>query len=89
MAERPDGSRVRFTPFPTPLYDRDGNLIGAVNILLDISDSRQIDELRTSADRCRRLARAVSDSDVSVALRALAAEYEGVALDLITVNKSR
>jgi PAS domain-containing protein len=88
-AERPDGTKVRFTPFPTPLYDQFGNLIGAVNILLDVSDSRQIDELRISADRCRRLSRSVTDEEVAVALRGLAAEYEGTALDLITVNKRR
>ena len=88
-AERPDGTRVRFTPFPTPLYDTDGNLIGAVNILLDVSDSRQIDELRASAERCRRLARSVGDVETASSLRALAAEYEGTALDLITVNKRK
>jgi hypothetical protein len=86
-AERPDGTRVRFTPFPTPLFDRDGALIGAVNILLDVSDTRQIDELRTSADRCRRLAKTADDMHIASALSALAAEYEGTALDLITVNK--
>ncbi len=29
IAERPDGSRVFFTPFPTPLHDESGNLVGA------------------------------------------------------------
>jgi PAS domain-containing protein len=86
-AERPDGTRVRFTPFPKLLYDQDGNFTGAVNILLDVSDSRQIDELRVAADRCRRLARAVDNAEVAGALRALAAEYEGTALDLITVTQ--
>src|SRR5215510_3884814 len=30
MAERPDGSHVHFLPFPTPFYDSQGNLVGAV-----------------------------------------------------------
>lgn len=37
IAERPDGKRIPFTPYPTPLFDGDGNLVGAVNMLVDIS----------------------------------------------------
>lgn len=40
LAERPDGSRVPFTPYPTPLRDGDGNLVGAINMLVDISDRK-------------------------------------------------
>jgi hypothetical protein len=38
IAERPDGTRVPFMPFPTPLYDSLGALVGAVNMLIDISE---------------------------------------------------
>jgi PAS domain S-box-containing protein len=38
ITERPDGTRVPFVPFPTPLYDAAGALIGAVNLLIDIGD---------------------------------------------------
>lgn len=41
VAERPDGTRVPFLPFPTPLYDMAGNLIGAVNMLVDISERKE------------------------------------------------
>jgi PAS domain-containing protein len=34
VAERPDGTRVPFKPFPTPIFGRDGQLVGAVNILM-------------------------------------------------------
>jgi PAS domain S-box-containing protein len=40
IAERPDGTRVRFMPYPTPLHDASGALIGAVNILVDITTLR-------------------------------------------------
>jgi len=40
IAERPDGTRVRFMPYPTPLHDASGTLIGAVNILVDITTLR-------------------------------------------------
>lgn len=36
VAERPDGSRVPFIPYPTPLFDPAGEMIGAVNVLVDI-----------------------------------------------------
>ena len=40
IAIRHDGSEVRFLAYPTPLYDR-GELIGAVNMLVDVSRREQ------------------------------------------------
>jgi len=40
-AERPNGTRVPFMPFPTPLTDRDGNMTGAINMLVDMSEVKQ------------------------------------------------
>lgn len=41
FAERPDGSMVPFAPYPTPLFDEKGDLSGAVNMLLDISEQKE------------------------------------------------
>ncbi|UPJ53254.1 PAS domain S-box protein [Bradyrhizobium sp. 200] len=41
IAERPDGTRVPFIPFPTPLRDSSGRITGAINMLVDISERRQ------------------------------------------------
>ena len=41
VAERPDGTRVSFLPYPTPLFDSRGNLTGAVNMLVDIGERKQ------------------------------------------------
>jgi len=41
IAERPDGTRVPFVPYPTPLHDAKGRLIGAINMLVDITDRKQ------------------------------------------------
>lgn len=38
IAERPDGRRVAFEPYPTPLLDGEGNLVGAVNVLVDVTE---------------------------------------------------
>ncbi|MBO0733480.1 MAG: PAS domain S-box protein [Methylocapsa sp.] len=44
MAERPDGKRIPFLAYPTPLFDEAGALAGAVNTLIDFA-SRKEDEL--------------------------------------------
>ena len=44
IAERPDGTRVPFLPLPTPLRDSDGRLVGALNVLLDISVRKRGEE---------------------------------------------
>jgi PAS domain S-box-containing protein len=50
VAERPDGSKVAFVPYPTPLHDEAGALIGAVNVLVDITERRKAeDALRATA----------------------------------------
>ena len=41
IGERPDGRRIPFIPYPTPLHDETGKLIGAVNMLVDISERKQ------------------------------------------------
>ncbi len=46
IMERPDGARVHFIPFPTPLHDASGALIGAVNMLVDITDRKKAEEAK-------------------------------------------
>ena len=41
VAERPDGTRVPFIPYPTPLRDAAGNVVGSINMLVDVSERRQ------------------------------------------------
>jgi PAS domain S-box-containing protein len=41
VAEKPDGSRVPFMPYPTPLYGTDGSLCGAVNMLVDLTEQKR------------------------------------------------
>lgn len=82
VAERPEGDRVTFTPFPTPILDGAGKMIGAVNLLLDRTDIRQIAELRSQARRAERLARGGSDPLTIDALTSMANEYELKASEL-------
>jgi PAS domain S-box-containing protein len=46
ILERPDGTRIPFIPYPTPLRDAAGELVGAVNMLVDISDRKVAENAR-------------------------------------------
>jgi PAS domain S-box-containing protein len=41
IAERPDGTRVPFLPYPTPPRDATGQLVGAINLLVDLTERRR------------------------------------------------
>ncbi|MBO0756475.1 MAG: PAS domain S-box protein, partial [Bradyrhizobiaceae bacterium] len=41
IAERPDGVRIPFIPYPTPMHNEKGEIVGAINMLVDISERRQ------------------------------------------------
>ena len=60
IAERPDGRRVWFMPYPRPLRDAEGTIVGGINMLLDISERKQA-ELATSL-----LAAIVDSSDDAI-----------------------
>jgi PAS domain S-box-containing protein len=60
VAERPDGTRIPFLAFPTPLFDVAGNLIGAVNMLVDLTDLAVADEA------AQRFAAIVESSDDAI-----------------------
>lgn len=75
IAMRPDGSRVAFRPYPTPMLDENGELKGAINILIDISDE-QTEALKQQAARCRRLANSTDDPAAREILRSMAAGYD-------------
>ncbi|HET7679472.1 MAG TPA: PAS domain S-box protein [Xanthobacteraceae bacterium] len=60
IAERPDGTRTPFIPFPTPIYDSQGQFIGAVNLLVDITDRKRAE------DAMQRLASIVESSDDAI-----------------------
>lgn len=81
IAERPDGTRVAFRPYPTPLFNADGSLKGAVNMLIDVTEE-QSRRLREHAACCRRLAEATYDRRTSQVLRDTAAGFERAAAEL-------
>ncbi|MEX1194029.1 MAG: PAS domain-containing sensor histidine kinase [Dehalococcoidia bacterium] len=59
IAERPDGSRVFFMPFPTPLRDASGALVGAVNVMVDVSEHKRAE---AEAEGQRELVKAITQN---------------------------
>jgi PAS domain S-box-containing protein len=65
IAERPDGTRVRFLPYPTPLRDASGRLVGAINLLMDITERHE------ASMESARLASIVASSDDAIISKTL------------------
>lgn len=60
IVERPDGRRARVLPHPTPLFDAEGRLTGAVNMLIDVTERHQ------AYLNLARLAAIVANSDDAI-----------------------
>jgi PAS domain S-box-containing protein len=65
VIERPDGTRVCVLPYPEPLRDAAGEIVGAVNMLVDITDRKRAEEARY------RLAAIVESSDDAIVTKSL------------------
>jgi PAS domain S-box-containing protein len=60
ILERPDGTRIPFRPYPTPLKDDSGRVIGAINLLIDATN------LKDAEIQSARLAAIVVSSDDAI-----------------------
>jgi PAS domain S-box-containing protein len=61
VLERPDGTRRRFRPLPSLLVDSRGTIVGAVNVLLDVTEQRQVEGALRSSAEALRTSNAVKD----------------------------
>lgn len=53
VIERPDGQRVTALAHANPIRDDSGRLLGAVNVLVDISDRKHAEDVLREADRVK------------------------------------
>jgi signal transduction histidine kinase len=53
MIERPDGQRLTALAHANPIHNEMGRLIGAVNVLVDISDRKRAEDALKEADRSK------------------------------------
>ena len=79
LAAQRTGAVIRAIPI-----GEDGQMVGAVNILIDVTDRRQAGALRAQAMRCRRLAQSLTDQQAVNTLLLMASEYDAKAETLRT-----
>ena len=53
IVERPDGERLNVLAYASPIRDKSGKLIGAVNVLFDITAQKRAEEALKETDRAR------------------------------------
>ena len=53
VVERPDGQRLTTLAYASPIRDESGRLLGAVNVLVDISDRKRSEEALNEAHRSK------------------------------------
>ena len=82
VAERPDGTRVPFVPYPTPLFDESGRLTGAVNMLVDISERKRAEA--DLAERQAQLAVFVEHAPAAIAMFDCEMRYLAVSRRFVT-----
>jgi len=58
--QRPDGTILKVMPHPQPIFDSKGNIVGAINMLLDITDRKKAEEINA------KLAAIVQSSDDAI-----------------------
>jgi PAS domain S-box-containing protein len=57
VVERPNGERLNVLPHPRPIFNSEGKVVAAVNMLIDITDLKRVDNaLRESEIRFRTVA---------------------------------
>jgi PAS domain S-box-containing protein len=65
IAERPDGTRIRFQPCPTRLLNAVGKVTGAINLFVDVTEQHRADM------ELARLAAIVASSDDAIISKTL------------------
>jgi PAS domain-containing protein len=67
VIERPDGTRRNILPYPEPLFDSSGQLLGAVNMLFDITDRKRAEEaVRDREERLQAILNTAMDAIITI-----------------------
>jgi len=72
IAERPDGSRIWFTPYPSPLRDARGRIVGGINMLVDITERKRTE---TAAMRLAAVVQSSHDGIVAKDLNGIITDW--------------
>ena len=63
IIEQPDGTRFNVLPHPHRLYDDDGALVGAINMLVDVTSQSRFKDLEQRSEALRKTAEALRRSE--------------------------
>lgn len=84
VIERPDGKQVFVQPYPVPLFDAAGNITGAVNMLMDISE-RKLSEKNLA--HLAAIIESSSDPVISISLDGIVASWNDAAEQIFGYSK--
>ena len=80
IIERPDGTRRHVLPYPQPIVNDEGEITGAINLLLDITENTKIrKDLQVSEERygniIRQVGAGIAQTDVTFKFIAVNEQY--------------
>jgi signal transduction histidine kinase len=71
VVERPDGTRVTALAHANPIHDENGTLLGAVNVLVDITDRKQAEDALRAADLAKNEFLATMSHEIRTPINAI------------------
>jgi signal transduction histidine kinase len=71
VIERPDGARVTALAHANPIHDENGTLLGAVNVLVDITDRKQAENALRAADLAKNEFLATMSHEIRTPINAI------------------
>ena len=74
VVERPDGSRATVLAYATPILDEAGNVTSAINMLVNISERKRLEDLMRRASQDNNLYRATLADALREEMRPMQAE---------------
>lgn len=82
LIERPDGDRRVVLAHANPMHDDDGRLVGAVNVLVDISDRKRAEDAVNDANRAKSEFLAAMSHELRTPLNAIAGYVQLLELEV-------
>jgi signal transduction histidine kinase len=82
LVERPDGERRVALAHANPIHDDDGRLVGAVNVLVDISDRKRAEDAVNDANRAKSEFLAAMSHELRTPLNAIAGYVQLLELEV-------